>query len=188
MGCHVLNMPFMALDLQGPTALLAETSDHQSETYPLRSTVRYDFPARGGRAALNLIWYDGSRKPPQDLAPGNTYPGGGVIIVGDKDTLYVPSEHGGGAKLLKNAPPNAPFEKSPGHFEEFIRAIEGGPHAMSSIPEYSGPLTETVVLGNLAVASPGQKLEWDAANLKVKGRPDLDTVIKPTFRKGWELS
>jgi predicted dehydrogenase len=188
MGCHVLNLPFMALDLIGPTSVLAETSGHTDETYPLRSTVHYTFPAYGSRPALNLIWYDGGRKPPAELAPGNAYPGGGVIVVGDKDTLYVPSEHGSGAKLLKNPPPNAPFEKSPGHFEELIRAIEGGKPAHSSIPEYSGPLTETVLLGNLAIASPGRKVEWDSKGLKAIGRPDLDAVIKPTFRAGWELS
>ncbi len=188
MGCHVMNLPFMALDLVGPTSVLATTSGHTDETYPLASTVTYEIPARGNRPALTMIWYDGGRKPPVSLAPGNNYPGGGVIIVGDKDTLYVPSEHGGGAKLLKNPAPNTPFEKSPGHFEEFILAIEGGKHAASSIPEYSGPLTETVLLGNLAIASPGRKVEWDSKNLKAVGRPDLDAVIKPTFRAGWELS
>lgn len=187
MGCHVLNLPFMALDLRDPISVYAETSDHMDETYPLSSTIKYQFAARGNRPALDLIWYDGGLKPPRDLAPGNEYPGGGVIVVGDRDTLFVPSEHGSGAKLIKNAPPNAPFEKSPGHFEEFIRAIEGGPPAHSSIPEYSGPLTETVLLGNLAVAAPKTRLEWDAAGLRVKGRPDLDAVIKPTFREGWSL-
>jgi len=189
MGCHVLNLPFMALDLQEPTSLLAETSEHPKEanieTFPLWSIVHYDFPARGNRGAVKLTWYDGSKKPPQDLAPNEKYSGGGVIIVGDKDTLYVPSEHGSGAKLLKNPPPNVDFPKSPGHFEELIIAIETGKHAMSSIPEYSGPLTETVLLGNLAIASRGQKLEWDSKSLKVKGRPDLDSVIKPVYREGW---
>jgi predicted dehydrogenase len=189
MGCHVLNLPHMALDLRDPIAIRAEVSQHSKEanveTFPLSSTVYYEFPARGARPAINLIWYDGGRKPSPDLAPGNQYPGGGVIIVGDKDTLYVPSEHGSGAKLLKNAPPQTDFPKSPGHFEELIIAIETGKPAMSAIPEYSGPFTETVVLGNLAIASPGQRLEWDAANMRVKGHPELDSVIKPVYREGW---
>jgi hypothetical protein len=115
------------------------------------------------------------------------YPGGGVIIVGDKDTLYIPSEHGGGAKLLKGSPPKVEIDKSPGHFEELIIAIEGGKPAKSNIPDYSGPLTETVVLGNLAIWSPDHRLEYDSANMRVKGRPDLDAVIRPKYRAGWEL-
>lgn len=187
MGCHVLNMPFMALDLRDPIAFRAETSGKTDETYPAWSIVHYEFPARGNRPPLNLVWYDGSKKPPQDLVPNTQYSGGGVIVVGDKDTLYVPGEHGGGAKLLKSTPPNVDFEKSPGHFEELIQMIQTGKPAKSNIPDYSGPLTETVVLGNLAIWSPNQRLEYDAANMRVKGRPDLDAVIRPKYRAGWEL-
>jgi predicted dehydrogenase len=187
MGCHVLNMPFMALDLVDPVSVQAETSGKTDETFPMWSIVNYEFSARGSRGPLKLVWYDGGKKPPASLVPGVQYSGGGVIIVGDKDTLYVPGEHGGGAKLVKAPPPSVDFEKSPGHFEEFIRMIEGGQAAKSNIPDYSGPLTETVLLGNLAVWAPGERLEWDSRNLKVKGRPDLDAVIRPRYRLGWEL-
>jgi predicted dehydrogenase len=188
MGCHVLNMPFMALDLRDPVAVRAETSgDGNEETFPLWSVVHYEFPARGSRPALNLVWYDGGKKPPQSLAPNEKYSPGGVLVVGDKDTLYVGGEHGGGAKLLSGAAPQASFPVSHGHFEEFILMIEGGPAAVSNIPDYAGPLTETVLLGNLAIKSPGQRLEWDARNLRVPGRADLDEIIRPEYRKGWTI-
>ncbi|MBI5707135.1 MAG: Gfo/Idh/MocA family oxidoreductase [Armatimonadetes bacterium] len=186
MGCHVLNLPFMALDLRDPIAFRAEVSDHNDETYPRWSIIHYEFPERNGRAALKLTWYDGGKKPSQDFVPGVQYSGGGVIIVGSSGTLYVPSEHGSGATILGKGAPQADFEKSPGHFEEFIRAIEGGKPAMSNFPGYACPLTETVVLGNLAAWAPGDRLEWDAANMRVKGRSDLDAMLKPTYRKGWD--
>jgi len=187
MGCHVLNMPFMALDLRDPVSIRATTSDKFEETFPVSATVTYQFPARGGRPPLKLVWYDGRNKPSPDLVGGAAISAGGVIVIGDKDTLYQASEHGQNAKLLKGGTPDAPFEKSPGHFEELIRSMNGGKRAKSDIVDYSGPLTETVVLGNLAIAAPGELLEWDAANMRVRGRPDLDKVIKPEYREGWRL-
>jgi len=136
---------------------------------------------------VKLVWYDGRNKPSADLVGGAQISSGGVIVIGDKDTLYQASEHGQNCRLLKGTPPEVTFEKSPGHFEELIRAMDGGKRAMSDIVDYSGPLTETVVLGNLAVWNPGPTLEWDAATMKVKGRPDLDALIKPEYREGWRL-
>lgn len=187
MGCHVLNLPFMALDLRDPVAVRGEVSDQHDETYPRWSIVHYEFAERKGRAPLQLTWYDGGKKPSQDYVPGVQYSGGGVIIVGSTGTLYVPGEHGGGATIVGKGAPQAEFEKSPGHFEEFINAIQGGKPAMSNFPGYACPLTETVLLGNLAVSAPGERLEWDAANMRVKGRSDLDHLLKPTFRENWSL-
>lgn len=78
------------------------------------------------------------------------------------------------------------FPKSPGHFEEWVRAIRGGEPAMSNFPDYAGPLAETVLLGNLAVWA-GQRVEWDAQNMKAKNVPGLERLIKPVYRKGYTL-
>lgn len=187
MGCHILNMPFMALDLRDPISIRAETTGRTDEAFPVSAIVTYHFAARGNRGPVKLVWYDGRNKPSADLVGGAQISSGGVIVIGDKDTLYQASEHGQNCRLLKGTPPEVTFEKSPGHFEELIRAMDGGKRAMSDIVDYSGPLTETVVLGNLAVWNPGPTLEWDAATMKVKGRPDLDALIKPEYREGWRL-
>ena len=84
------------------------------------------------------------------------------------------------------------FPESPGHFEEFIRAVRGGPAAWSNFPEFAGPLTETVLAGNLAVwtaSEPGlgPKLEWDSANLRVKNHAGLERLVRREYRKGYEL-
>jgi hypothetical protein len=78
------------------------------------------------------------------------------------------------------------FPHSPGHFEEWIRAVKGGEQAMSNFPDYAGPLTEVMLLGNLAVWS-GEKVEWDAARMKVKNVQGLEPMIKPTYRPGYTL-
>ena len=87
--------------------------------------------------------------------------------------------------------PEVDFVHSPGHFAEWVRAIKGGKPAMSNFPDYAGPLTETILLGNLAVwvaaAGKGEKVEWDAKNLKVKNISGLEEIVQPTYRQGYSL-
>jgi predicted dehydrogenase len=188
MGCHVLNLPFMALDLRDPIAVTAETSGNNQESYPSWSIVKYEFGARKGRAPVALTWYDGGKRPPQEVAPGAEFGGNGIVFVCENATLFCPSEYGGDTKLLSGEPiPETPFEESPGHFEEWVNAINGGKPARSNFPDYAGPLTETVLLGNLAVWAGGKRVEWDSRRLRTKGTNEFDALIRPTYRKGWEL-
>lgn len=187
-GCHQMNLPFMALDLRDPIAIQATTSGHNKDSYPNWSVVTYEFGERNGRAPLKMIWYDGGKKPPSELVPEWKYSGNGAIFVCEKATLYTENEYGTNAKLAGGAPlPEIEFERSPGHFEEWVQAIKGGKPARSNVPDYSGPLTEMVVLGNLAVWANGPRLEWDARRLAVKSAPEYDALIKPPYRKGWSL-
>jgi predicted dehydrogenase len=188
MGCHEINMSFMALDLRDPIAVEAESSGHNRDSFPQWSIVRYTFPARGQRPALTMTWYDGGKLPPAALLEG-TEParGGGVLVIGEKGKLFTTGQGRGQYKLVGNVTePQLEFPQSPGHFEEFVRAIRGGPPAMSNFPDYAGPLTETVLLGNLAVWS-GKKVEWDAKNLKALNAPELEPIIRPTYRQGYSL-
>ena len=187
MGCHSMNLPFLALDLRDPTAVAAETTGHNRDSFPKSSVVRYDFPARGRRPALTLTWYDGGQRPPAQLFGGEKVSPGGCLIVGDKGTLYALNDFAGTYKLLGNATePKVEVRPSPGHFQEFVRAVRGEGTAMSNILDYAGPLTETVLLGNLAVWA-GKKIEWDANNLKATNAREFDALIRPTYRKGYSL-
>ena len=62
---------------------------------------------------------------------------------------------------------------------------------MSNFADYAGPLTETILLGNLAVwmaaTGDGEKIEWDPKELKVKNIPGLETIIQPEYRPGYSL-
>lgn len=187
-GCHQMNLPFMALDLRDPMAIQAQTSGNNRESYPNWSIVTYEFGERKGRAPVKLFWYDGGKKPPAELVPEWKYTPNGSIFVCEKGILYTESEYGFNAKLAGGQPvPAMEFEHSPGHFQEWVEAIKGGKPAHSNMPDYSGPLTEMVVLGNLAVWADGPRLEWDARRLAVKGTSEFDGLIKPTYRPGWSL-
>ncbi len=115
------------------------------------------------------------------------------MVIGEKAKLYSPNDYGAKFEVLgKVETPEVEFERSPGHFEEWIRAIKGGPQAKSNFADYAGPLTETILLGNLAVwaaAAPGQgkKIEWDAKALKATNAPEVANVVETTYRAGYTL-
>jgi len=186
MACHTLNMPYMALSLQHPTSVEAQQSGHNKESYPKWSIIKYEFPAIASRPAVTMTWYDGGKKPDASLFDGEKVDKAGALLIGDKGKLYAPGDYAESFKLLGVDKPKVEFPVSPGHFTEFAQAIKGGKPAMSNFPDYSGPLTEIVLLGNLAVWS-DKKVEWDAKNLKATNSPELDAIIRPTYREGYTL-
>ena len=195
MACHTVNMPFMGLDIRNPTSVQAETSGHNRDSYPKWSIINFEFPANDWRPALKFVWYDGGKRPDKELLDGDNPRGSGCVIIGTKGKMYSANDYGGITKLygdVDQSDEGLEYPRSPGHFQEWVDAIKGGKPAMSNFPDYAGPLTETILLGNLAVwvaADPGQgeKVLWDAQNLKSTNVKDLETIIKPVYREGYTL-
>jgi len=190
-----VNMPFMGLDIRKPTSVQAETSGHNRDSYPKWSIINFEFPANDWRPALKFVWYDGGKRPDKELLDGDNPRGSGCVIIGTKGKMYSANDYGGITKLygdVDQSDEGLEYPRSPGHFQEWVDAIKGGKPAMSNFPDYAGPLTETILLGNLAVwvaAEPGQgeKVLWDAQNLKSTNVKDLETIIKPVYREGYTL-
>jgi predicted dehydrogenase len=194
MACHTANMAYMGLDLRDPIAVQAETSGHNKDSFPKWSIITFDFPALGSRPALKLFWYDGGKKVDKKLLEDKKMVESGCLVIGDKGKLYSPNDYGGGEFFLLGGAklPDVKFEKSPGHFEEWVRAIKGGAPAMSNFENYAAGLTETMLLGNLAVwvaSAPGQgeKVLWDSKNMRCTNIAGLEPLIKPTYRAGYTL-
>jgi predicted dehydrogenase len=195
MGCHEINMVYMGLDLRNPLSVQATTSGHNRDSLPAWSIVTYEFAATPQRPALKMVWYDGGKKPAQELLGDEKVGNTGSVIVGEKGKFVGGSREIGGVEM------DVTFPKSPGHFEEWVAAIRGGEPAMSNFPDYAAPLAETVLLGNLAVwkadkinstlgdekAAEGEKIEWDAEHLEAKNDGDLQSLIRPTYRSGYTL-
>jgi predicted dehydrogenase len=196
MGCHIIDPIFWGLDLGSPTSVEAEfESPHNDETAPNWSVVRYDFPQRGGRAPLKFTWHDGGKLPPAELSDGlvardkngKVAMDNGVLIVGEKGRLV--SDRRAGYKLLperdwKDAttPPKT-LPDSPGHHEEWVNACRGGPATTDGF-DYAGPLTELVLLGNVAIRAQ-KKIEWDAEKMQLTNAPGAQRYIRREYRKGW---
>jgi len=187
MGCHYMDLPFWALKLQYPLSCEAEGPPVHPETCPLGLVVRYEFPARPGMPPVKLTWYDGN-KTPREVA-GQRVPGSGVMFVGSEGTMFAdyngyklfPQE-----KFANFTPPPAQIPKSIGHHAEWIRACrEGGPTTCNF--GYSGPLSEAVLLGNVAYRA-GTRIEWDAAAVKVTNSPEADALVRKAYRAGWEVA
>jgi predicted dehydrogenase len=188
MACHTANMAYMALDLRNPTTVVAETSGHNKDSYPKWSIITFEFPATGSRPPVKLVWYDGGKRPSAELMEGREPSESGSLVVGEKGKLYSPSDYGNARVLIGGAEEKeVEYKESPGHFEEWVRAIRGGEPAMSNFPDYAGPLTETILLGNLAVWADGKKIEWDAKRLKATNAPEVNHIIRPEYRSGYSL-
>jgi predicted dehydrogenase len=193
MACHTVNMPFAGLELRDPVSVQAKTSGHDGDSYPKWSVIDFEFPANSWRAGLKMVWYDGGKLPTKELLGGKNPSESGCIIIGEKGKLFSPNDYGAEFEVMGNVDvPQVEFPQSPGHFEEWVRAIKGGPAAMSNFTDYAGPLTETILLGNLAVwaaaeAGQGPKIAWDAKELKATNAPELVSIVKPTYRAGYTL-
>ena len=198
MACHTFNMPFMALNLRDPISVEAETSGHNKESYPKWSVITFQFPATDKRDAVKVVWYDGGKRPSPELFDGGGVSKTGSLIIGEKGKLHSEGDYGGGYKMIGVEEPKVEFVNSPGHFTEFAEAIKGGPEPVSNFPDYAGPLSETILLGNLAVAAAPegkpQKVEWDAENMQVTNdnfegvtKDELMKIVKHEYREGWTL-
>jgi predicted dehydrogenase len=194
MGCHMFHPVFYEIELGSPLSVEATSTAFNAETYPLKSTIKYEFPARGAWPACTLTWYDGGNKPPRPagLPEGEEFAPTGMYYVGDKGVLFR-GDHGddkpgriltaSGAQEI--TPPTPTLERSPGHWEEWFRAIKGGPAPGANF-QMAGRVTETVLIGNAAIKA-GKKLEWDAAGMTFKNAPDATQFLRREYRKGWKL-
>ena len=192
-GCHSLDPIFRALKLKYPVSVQAVSTLVNQETYPSGSIVRYEFPAREDMPPVSLTWYDGGLRPMllQELEQGMQMGTNGTLYVGDKgkilDDKILP-------KSLRESYliPAPSIPSSPGHEEEWILACKGGAPGGSDF-EWAGPLTETVLLGNIPLRNElkeklsGQILKWDPELFSFTNLPEADKFLHNEYREGWSL-
>lgn len=195
-GCHTIDTAYWALGLGAPDRVDVEMAEDANPIHtPNGSVVTYSFPARDGKPSVKVKWYEGPSRPnvPEDF----DYPipkGGGFIMVGEKGGIY----HGG---MRPNSPmlyPKARWQqyradkdkqvpktipRVPGIHRDWVESVKAGKKSCSDF-SYSGPLTEAILLGALAIRT-GKGLEWDAKNLAIKGNDAAAGLIKTEAREGW---
>jgi hypothetical protein len=193
MGCHLLNLATLAMDVRDPVRVVAEGVGQTDESGPTESHVVWDFPERPGQPAFKFHWYDGGRKPSPDFFPGREYEGNGILMVGSEDTLLT-NYNGGG--VFKSGRTYEDFKEVPEmfgkcpeweqcHYDEWFAACHGGPAALSNFDK-AGPVTEVVLLGQVALRA-GTPLEWDARRMRVKNNKDANQFLKTRYRRGWRI-
>jgi hypothetical protein len=194
MAVHNLDPAFYALDLEAPASAEALSSGLGRETYAAWQIIAFDFAAHGQQPALKMTWYDGGKLPPKpaDLGDEIDLPDNGILFVGDRGTMLC----GGwsGAPMLFPASRRASFPLPPktiprsiGHRAEWIRACKDKQPADAKAGfDYSGPFTEALLVGNLAVRLQ-KRVEWDAANLRARNLPEAEALIHKQYRAGFGI-
>lgn len=231
MGCHLIEAPFRVLELQYPTEAECSVGSvyvdefkrgYFPESCPPSSHVVLKFKGQQGKPDLKLHWMDGGIQPerPEELGPNELMGdgGNGVIFVGSKGKMMC-STYGQNPRLLPtsrmeevNVPKTIPRVEGgqEGHYKQWVDASIAGygskeASQLSAPFSIAGPLTETVLMGNLAIRSydirtprkdeperfdyPGRhiKLLWDGNNMKVTNFDEANQFVRRTYRQGWSL-
>lgn len=196
-GCHYFDPVFRALKLGAPLSVEASSTRVNAETYPLGSMVTYQFPARGAMPALSLTWYDGGLRPPrpEQISDNDVMGDNGHLLIGEKGIILnnqrkwrlypekLAADYGEPPKKLT---------RSPGHYIEWIEACKGGKPAGSNF-DWAGPLTETVLLGNVALRTQLRekltkvRLLWDSEKFAFTNLPEANQFLKKEYRLGWTV-
>ena len=196
-GCHILDIPFWALELAHPVHVAGSGPQPDPERTPTSLASRLDFPARkgsGGAAlpAVSVHWHQG-RPPILEGLAGNEPDEKGKRPSDSMNTLFVGSAGSllcgfGGHRLLPAeqfaaAKPPRTLPPSPGFHREWLAACRGGAAATCNF-DYAGPLAESVLLANVAYRVQGE-FDWDATALK-SSRDDANALLRREYRAGWE--
>jgi hypothetical protein len=193
MGCHIYDPVFNALALTAPISVRSEGVAPNQWHWAKRSLIRYVFPGTpyAAGSTVNVTWYDGGQRPPaeiQALLGNQKMPDQGSIFAGTKGVMLLP--HVGKPHLL----PEAQFEnfkmpqiESGNHYTLWLEAVRGNGRTTAGF-DYSGPLTETVLLGGVASRFPQTTLQWDSKALKFPNLSDANQFLRRTYRKGWEVN
>lgn len=195
MACHVMDLPFWALNLRTPLTVACEGPEVHPDGAPAWARATYEFPGQAGSdKPLKFTWSDGG-KHFDIVASTKSHEGQplsqwglGVLFIGEKGMLaadygrrqLLPKEGFEGFKAPEPSIPN-----SIGHWNEWVKACKTGSPTTCNF-DYSGALTETVLLGIVAYRA-GEKLTWDAANLKATNSTKAAGFIHKEYRKGFEV-
>ncbi len=218
MACHMLTVPFASCGLRDPISVQAKSTGHDFDSFPASSIIKFEFPETSERPAIPFWWYDRKgNKPPMEVFQKwgiENVSDSGVLVVGEKGAFYSSDDYCGVYELRGVEKRKVDYEKAEdkgkgndvNNMFELFRAKQAGDPmiAQSNFITRAGPLTETILLGNLAVWAAaeggadgemrewGEKVEWDAKNLKVTNLASLKTphvadLIKPTYAEGYRL-
>lgn len=220
MACHIMDAPFRILPIDYPTEVECSTTTAWSDFFkqanyvdscPASSIIHMKFPRKDGKGDIQFTWMDGGLLPqrPPELLPdeplGNN--DGGYILEGTKGKLM--GNYNLAPVLLPSTrmnetlpPPSIPriAGGQAGHYTQWVEAcMKGyGKMQLSSPFEYAGPMTEAILMGNLALRayamrdaegkfSGRKKLLWDARNMKITNFDAANQFVKREYRAGWSL-
>ncbi len=193
MGHYSFDTIFRVLKLEAPTSVQASSTDRFAETFPRASIIHFDFPARGDLPPVTLTWYDSGLKPPrpEGLAAGSALEDEGLMFLGDHGTILC--EFNGRhpriipeSRMKEFQQPPRTLPRSPGILREWLDACKGSKTRPGASFEFSGPVVESLQLGNVALRK-GREVVWDRAGLKAVDDGEAQRTINPERRARWAV-
>lgn len=191
MGCHIYDPVFGGLRLTAPVSVHSDGAAPSATNWALNSVIHYVFPATAVTDGdLKVTWYDGEARPPaevQALLGGVKLPPQGSVFIGTKGTMLLP--HVAMPVLLPEDQFRGfamPELETQNHYHQFVDAVLGNGQTSAGF-DYSGPLTETVLLGPLATRFPNATLEWHAAEMRFPNSKEADRYVRRRYRDGWHV-
>lgn len=201
-GCHIFDPVWKGLGLRPALTVWAEVQEswkdspaRRGDTWPQGDHIIWTFPGneRIGGDELILEWFDGEYYPPDHIRKLYSedlkeYPSESSMLIGTEGSLLIP--HGAPPQLLPESkfngvkPPKLPPRS---HWHHYVDACLGGEKTESHFAQ-TGPMTEAILLGTVAIRVPGQKLEWDSARLKVTNQPEANRYLRRRYREGWHVA
>lgn len=186
MGCHYLDLAFWALDLRTPHTISATGSNVHADSTPRHLNVRWEFAARAAQPPVTVTWEQ--RRRPSFWGEHEIPDWAWCVFVGTQGMLLAnyqrhelwPRDAFDGFQR-----PEPTIPESVGHHREWIDACKSGAATTCNF-DYSGAVTEAVLLGNVAYRS-GQTIRWDAEKLRVNNLPDAEPLLRREYRSGWSI-
>ena len=195
MGCHRANTLYKVLELKYPTLVEACSSRVSDVAFPVSSQITFDYPARGAKPPVRLVWYDGGMLPPKPREMGTEpLPKEGVLYIGAKGKILFTFEKGIGCEPRVLDPVlDAKFKKLPrtlprrtgGMFVEWLEACKGGEPGNCNF-NWAQYITEFTHLGNLALRT-GMPVVFDPEKMQVTNNPAADALLRIPYHNGWTL-
>lgn len=194
MMVHNADPAWFALDLGSPIAIEAQTSETNADSFPLWSVVTWNFAAKAGRGPVRLTWHDGGKRPapPPGFDPARKIGDNGILFLGEKGSIIAPGWCGTPrivpeSQMRSFKLPPRTLARSPGHREEWVAAcLAGKPEDAKANFAYAAPYTEALLTGVLPIRL-GKRIEWDSDNMKASNAPEAESLIRKSYRKGFEL-
>jgi len=194
MGCHIYSPPYRALKLTSPIAVTAYGPPPTSESWATKARVRLTYPGTEYTAdkTVDVWWYDGGELPPDAVREpvGSRFPEQGSIVVGTDGMIVLPHMTAEPFVLPDSKMATLPTVEltDRDHYGEFIDVVlGGGKQKCSANFDYAGPLTESVIIGNVAARFTGETLKFDAKALRFPEKPEANQYLTREFRTGWNV-
>jgi GFO/IDH/MocA oxidoreductase family protein len=192
MGCHIYSPPYRALNLTWPIAVTAFGPSPTSESWATKARVKLTYPGTDYTAdkTVDVWWYDGGELPPDEVREpiGTRFPQQGSVVVGTDGMIVLPHMTADPFVLPESkmsALPSIDLSDRD-HYGEFIDVVlSGGKQKCSANFDYAGPLTESVIIGNVAARFSGETLKFDARTLTFPDKPAANQYLSRAYRHGW---